>query len=72
MIIRSPRLLTAALELEPGTIKIDWLDESDIPRSLDLYGADAERALDHFKAATSQTAKVLLLRSIIQGGAHVV
>jgi hypothetical protein len=65
MEIHAPKLICAAPELEPGTVKIEWQSDGS-PRFVKLPGNDADNALEQFRAATDETARALLLVSIIQ------
>jgi hypothetical protein len=63
--IHSPKLVCASPDLDPGTIRVDWLCNG-LPGSLTLGGNDADNALEQFRAAPDDKARALLLASLIQ------
>jgi hypothetical protein len=70
--IESPRLICAAPDIEPGSIKIAWTPDT-LPCSLTLKGNDADNALERFRSAPDERARALLLVSVIEttGAANV-
>lgn len=65
MAVSDPRLWCAAPEIDPGSVKIDWLDNGN-RESMTLAGRDAEIVLQQWSAARTDRARRIVLEVAIE------